>query len=141
MVRLNVKLLSVGTASVIRIVQMKNSIILAILGVVLFVIGLLAGASLGIASGANSNSTELYNSTLQLSTTYQLIENGEHNKAKQFICDAVKTRIQLLEIGQVIVKEQRALEIDNLKRNLVNIFDDSHFKADDLENSCQLVTQ
>lgn len=120
---------------------MKNSIILAILGVFLFVIGLLAGASLGVSSGANSNSTELYNSTLQLSATYQLIENGEYEKAKQFICDSVKTRIQLLEIGKVIVKEQRAMEIENLKLNLVNIFDDSQFKADDLGNSCQSVTQ
>ena len=120
---------------------MKNSIILAILGVAIFVIGLLAGASLGIASGANSNSTELYNSALQLSATYQLIENGEIGKAKEFICDAVKARIQLLDISQVLVKEQRAVEIENLKRNLVNIFDDSHFKVDDLENSCQLVTR
>lgn len=120
---------------------MKNSIILAILGVVLFVTGLLSGASLGIASGANSNSTELYNSALQLSATYQLIEKGEHDKAKQFICDAVKARIQLLDISQMIVKEQRALEIENLKSNLVAIFGDSYFKSDDLGDSCQLVTQ
>ena len=115
---------------------MKQKVVYSLFSIIIFTSGLFLGAYISTSAGASSNSTELYNSVIHLSSVYQQIEKGEFESAKQAICSFVKTRVELLELGHQILNENRAKEVIDLKQSLEKMFSNTSLANTSLVETC-----
>jgi len=115
---------------------MKHKIVCSLFSIAIFTSGLFLGAYISTSAGASSNSTELYNSIIHLSSVHQQIENGELENAKQAICSFVRTRIELLELGHQILNENRAKEVMVLKQSMEKMLSNTSQASTSLAETC-----
>ena len=94
---------------------MKSKIIFSIFIVLIFLSGLGLGLYGGMAAGAAPSVGQLWAGAKEMQGAISLIDKEEPNKARDLLCNSIKTRLIIMELAKPLQTEAASRQVQELE--------------------------
>ena len=94
---------------------MKSKIIFSIFIILIFISGLGIGIYGGMAAGAGPSVGQLWAGAKEMQVAISLIDNQESNKARNVLCNSIKTRLIIMGVAKPLQTEAASRQVQELE--------------------------